>query len=49
MSKSAAGVACGLILDSKSGSSDNPRYQLLSDISVDKKFFGTIVEQIDNY
>ena len=34
MSKHAAGVACGLILDSKSGSDDIHRYQILSDINV---------------
>ena len=34
MLKSVAGVACGLILDSESGSNDTTRYQILSDITV---------------
>ena len=34
MTKSAAGVACGLILDSNPDSGNIQRYQILSDLSV---------------
>ena len=36
MSKSAAGVACGLILETRPGSESIQRHQILTDLSVSK-------------
>ena len=36
MSKSAAGVACGLILETQPGSESIQRHQIISDLSVSK-------------
>ena len=36
MSKSAAGVACGLILETQPGSESIQRHQILTDLSVSK-------------
>ena len=42
MTKAAAGVACGLIVDSREDSCDGfPRYQFLSDITV--SYFSPVI------